>query len=384
MRYVCLFVILLLAACGNGNTPEPPSETSTPLERACAWLWAQQADDGGWHSETYGLMKSGQSLTPFVLHALLTVHESKFERPEGGVDRALEFIRKHINNDGCLGRADPDIADYPVHATSYAVRCLVMAGKDSDKKLIERMCDWLLAQQFGPAREITRDSVRWGGWGFGSVGAPGVMDVGHTRHALQALNEAGKLDAQTAKRAQDFLRLIQRHPEEDRPQPPVPGEPEGKAHLTYDGGFYFSPADVGMNKGRHEPAKDGKAAWWRSYATATCDGLLALLAAGVPRDDERVKNAIGWLDMNPLIDSPAGIPTDNPTPWHEAVHYYHLAVRAEAWRAATPRIPWRERIEEHLTKLQRDDGSFVNDRSPMMKEDDPILCTALAVVALAN
>ena len=384
MRYFALMVLLLLAACGSGDNAEAPRETRTTLQRACTWLWSQQADDGGWHSETYGLMRSGQSLTPFVLHALLTVPEESCKRPGGGVDRALEFIRDHTNSDGCLGRADPDIADYPNHATSYAVRCLLRAGNESDRKLVARMCAYLAGQQFGPARGIEPSSPRWGGWGFGSRGRPGIMDVGHTRHALQALHEADKLDAHAAARAQDFLRLIQRHPDGKRPQPPVPGEPESDALDTYDGGFYFSPADVGMNKGRHEPAKDGKAAWWRSYATATCDGLLSLLAAGVDPSDERVTAAAKWLADHPELERPAGIPTNDPTPWYDAVHYYHLAVRAEAWSAIKHDGDWRKQIEEHLAKAQREDGSFVNDKSPMMKEDDPILCTALAVVALTN
>lgn len=384
MRKACLSVILCLAACGNGDTPNPPPEARTPLQRACAWLWAQQSDDGGWRSETYGIMKSGQSLTPFVLHALMTVPEQQFTRPSDGVDRALAFIRRNTNAEGCLGRADPDVADYPVHATSYAVRCLVLAGRESDRLLVKRMCDWLRSMQFGPERGTTRDSVRWGGWGFGSIGHPGVMDVGHTRHALQALHDAERLDPETAARAQDFLRLVQRHPEESRPQPPVPGEPAGEPGLTFDGGFYFSPADVGMNKGTFEPAADGKAAWWRSYATATCDGLLALLAAGVPRNDRRVEVAQMWLEVQSGIDRPGGIPTDSPTPWYEAVHYYHLAVRAEAWGALKRKGDWRQHIAVHLAERQREDGRFFNDRSPMMKEDDPILCTALAVIALAN
>jgi hypothetical protein len=137
-----------------------------------------------------------------------------------------------------------------------------------------------------------------------------------------------------------------------------------------------------MNKGRHAPASQGRAAWFRSYATATCDGLLSLLAAGIEASDERVLAASQWLDGNAALDHPAGIPQDDPTPWHKAVHYYHLAVRSEAWSALGRAGVWRADMERHLAPLQRADGSFTNDTSPLMKENDPILCTALAVVAL--
>ncbi|MCC7510262.1 MAG: terpene cyclase/mutase family protein [Planctomycetes bacterium] len=381
---LALITLLAAASCGGGDT-NPRDNPATPqstLQRACAWLWKQQAADGGWHSETYGLMRSGQSLTPFVLHALLSVPEEQVIRPDGGVEKGLAFIRTHTNSEGCLGRSDRDIADYPNHSTAYAVRCLVAAGNKADAKLIRQMCDYLLAQQFNAANGTDPQSHRWGGWGFGSDG--GVMDIGHTRHVLEALHDAASLDAACAERAQSFLRLLQRHPAEWRVQPEVPGEAPGDAGSTYDGGFYFSPTDTAMNKGRHQPAAGGRAAWYRSYATATCDGLLSLLAAGVSETDERVKAAASWLDKHPAIDHPAGIPQDDPTPWYVAVHYYHVAVRAEAWRALGRKGDWKTQIERHLAASQRANGSFVNENSPLMKENDPVLCTALAVVALAH
>lgn len=97
-----------------------------------------------------------------------------------------------------------------------------------------------------------------------------------------------------------------------------------------------------------------------------------------------MKAAATWLDKNPAIDHPAGIPQDDPTPWYVAVHYYHVAVRAEAWGALKRKGDWQAEIERHLAALQRANGSFLNEHSPLMKENDPVLCTALAVVALAN
>lgn len=385
MRRLSLICCLLLvaASCGGGQgKPQVPPDSRSALQRASAWLWARQADDGGWHSDTYGLMRSGQSLTPFVLHALLCVPEDKAERPPQGVERALAFIRRNTNSDGCLGRSDPDVADYPNHATAWAVRCLVAAGNESDRPLISRMCDYLRAQQFGPANGVNPKDFHWGGWGFGSES--GVMDIGHTRHALQALRDADDVDAETTARAQAFLRLLQRHPEEWRPQPEVPGEAEGEPTDSFDGGFYFSSTDLAMNKGGYQPASDGHAAWFRSYATATCNGLLALLAAGVQAEDPRVAAAASWLDQNPGLEFPAGVPAEAPTPWHVALHYYHLAVRAEAWAVTAKNGTWRAEIARHLQPLQRKDGSFINEQSPLMKENDPVLCTALAVIALGR
>src|SRR5437660_12144011 len=90
----------------------------TPLGDAARYLWSQQAGDGGFHSSTYGLLRSGQSLTPFVLDALLDVPEGVLAARPAAVGRALGFIRKNTNSDGALGRMDESAADYPNYATA--------------------------------------------------------------------------------------------------------------------------------------------------------------------------------------------------------------------------------------------------------------------------
>jgi hypothetical protein len=139
---------------------------------------------------------------------------------------------------------------------------------------------------------------------------------------------------------------------------------------------------LAAKKGRTE--LETEQPYLRSYASATCDGLLSLLAVGAGPDDERVHKAIEWLTLHPQVDYPQGVPTDHPEPWGEAVHYYHLAVRAEANRAVQMEGDWRQRISDHLATLQKEDGHFVNQVSPLMKEDDPLLATSLAVIALAH
>ncbi|MEE2686315.1 MAG: prenyltransferase/squalene oxidase repeat-containing protein [Planctomycetota bacterium] len=397
LRLLLVLILATLAGCHNVDSQVLPRDVAPaahievvdgqrqgPLVKSCRWLWDQQAQDGGWHSQHYGLLKSGQAYTPFVLHTLLEIPESVFPRPAGAVERALEFIRTHTSEEGVIGISDPDVLEYPNYSTAYALLCFLQT--DPTDPLVGRMAEYLKKQQYREGRGFPEDHPAHGGWGFGGSlpdGQPGHMDLAHTRRVLQALHAAGSLDHDTSEAAQRFLRLVQRHPTCRRSQPQLdPDHPYSDAVAPYDGGFYFSPVVLAANKGRTE--LETEQPYLRSYASATCDGLLSLLAVGAGSDDERSERAIGWLAIHPRIDYPAGVPIDHPEPWGEAVHYYHLAVRAEANRAVHVKGDWGQEIRDHLADLQKEDGHFVNQVSPLMKEDDPLLATSLAVIALAH
>src|SRR5580704_4066330 len=96
-----LMILMALAACATRTQPEPPPP-QTPLGRAAAFLWKQQADDGGWHSHTYGLLRSGQSLTPFVLDGLLRVPAADYPASPLMIDKAIAFIKSQTSQDGSL------------------------------------------------------------------------------------------------------------------------------------------------------------------------------------------------------------------------------------------------------------------------------------------
>jgi hypothetical protein len=129
--------IALLTACGRA----PPKVAPTPdashtsvrtqaeqsLKRAVDYLLSKQGPDGGWHSEHYGLLRSGQALTPFVLHALLRASESRVPVPAARLAAAFELIRQRVNADGALGFANSDFVEYPNYSTAYALQCLVQA-----------------------------------------------------------------------------------------------------------------------------------------------------------------------------------------------------------------------------------------------------------------
>jgi squalene-hopene/tetraprenyl-beta-curcumene cyclase len=382
---------LFTAVVANNASATKPDDT---LPKAAEYQWSRQADDGGWHSEQYAVLRSGQALTPFVLYTLLQVPEAECPRPDGGAQRALEFIRKHVGDDGALGHSDPDIIEYPVYSTSYALQCLVAVKDDpslskmSDVQLTTRMYDFLSTAQF---REpyFTTTHAAYGGWGFDvaqEAGNPGHMDLAHTRRALQALRAlipTGGYPQFT--RGELFLRVVQRHQGSLAKPHQIARVLHYRSDIPFDGGFYFSPIVEKANKGGFAAGVDGHAApHFRSYATATCDGVLALLACGVSRDDDRVSKAIEWLQRHDDLTYPDGVPTDQPEPWGEAIRFYHYAVRAEAYAALDWPGDWRAELSGLLAKQQAANGSFSNNASPLMKEDEPILCTALAIIALTH
>ncbi len=371
---------------------DPQVELRQVLERACTFLWQQQSEDGGWHSRTYAVLRSGQALTPYCLEALLRVPETVVRRSADRVAAGLAFIRRHAEPLGVMGWDDPEVPEYPNHSTAAAIGSLTAGGQVDDQGLIERLAQSLITAQYAEPHGFTDRQLAYGAWGFATPRVPGRvehLDISHTRHCLQALRSAEAylpefhVPAGTYARSLRFLRLLQRHPDEDRshPQPldwPEDAPPWNGQAESFDGGFYFSPTALAANKGgwQRDPSH------WKSYSTATCDGCLALLSAGVPERDPRVQAAADWLRRYAEASYPAGVPKEGPESWGAAIRFYHFAARSECSAAISLTGPWRSDMLAALAVLQNPDGSFVNRESHLMKEDDPLLATSLAIRGL--
>lgn len=330
------------AACSRG------AARRRAIERAAAWLWSCQASDGGWHSETYGLLRSGQSLTPFVLDGLLAAGAPR----DGRVDRALSFIERQVSAEGGVGLAEPGVTDYPTYATALTILVLRRVGRTAQ---LPRLGAWLRSRQFSAENGWPPSHAAHGGWGMGAT-RPVPPDTGHldlsmTRHALQAMAVPG--DAQAAASlaaARAFLGRCQ----------------------NPDGGFFFSPVILDANKAGWE--RDHP----RSYGTATADGVLALVATGCRPETPAVSRARQWLVKHDHPGRVAGFPEARAL-WSDGLRYYHAATSAEARRVL--REPGRPAAERQLLAEQQEDGSWRN-RSTMVKEDDPLIATGLALRAL--
>lgn len=368
MRLLSVTILSLFLLAQPAFAAEAAPATDA-VRKAAEFLWLQQHKDGGWHSQTYGLLSSAQALTPFVLDALLQVPPEIAPPPQGSIDRAFEFLHKNVDKDGALGMADPLITEYPNYATALAVRAFVRAGRtkeDADRKLLDRMAGNLRRQQF--LDPWKKDDPAYGAWGYGGPirrpPDPGHVDLSMTRHVLEALRAWDAANSAPAfKEAGVFLGKVQNYD---------PKKPE-----ELDGGFFFSTVVLAANKA----GTDGKR--YKSYGTTTADGILSLLAVNPDPKDARVKAAAAWLIKHHASGGVPGIPAGEKG-WDEGIRFYYAAVSALVFTAL--KIPeadsdWRTPLREFLLKQQRADGSFAN-QNLIVKEDDPLIATPFALQAL--
>jgi hypothetical protein len=349
MRRATLFA-LLLALAGCAPNPQPA------VRKAAAWLWAQQESDGGWHSHTYGLLRSGQSLTPFVLDALLQVPPDIYAPSSGAVDRAGAFIFTHMNATGALGASDPDIPDYPNYATALAVSALCRAHRTGWREQTAPMVAYLRSQQFTEQNDWHPNDPVYGAWGMGGERrhppGTGHVDLSMTRYVLDALRAAGASDADPAfTAARIFVERCQNR----------------------DGGFFFSTTEFDTNKAGHDGTN------FRSYGSTTADGILALLAIGRPPTDDRIAAAQRWLASHHRDMAVPGFTGEAYQRWPQGLAFYYSASSTRAFQ--TLHHDAGAGVEQALHRTQRGDGSWSNPEN-LVKEDDPLIATPFAICAL--
>jgi hypothetical protein len=111
-----------------------------------------------------------------------------------------------------------------------------------------------------------------------------------------------------------------------------------------------------------------------------------LLLAGAKPDDERVQAAVAWLAERDKLDEVPGFEDlKQDTGWQKGLLYYYYA-RLSSVLPLLPEETGAKRrggILAQLIERQGKDGSWQNE-SARMREDDPLIATSLAVVALSQ
>jgi hypothetical protein len=348
------------------------------ITAAVRYLAARQSPDGSWRSGVYGFFKDGATLTPHVFWAL---HATCAADDAG----AAELMRRAAAFLASVDDAEHDALIYPVYTA--AQMSLSSASLPRPRETAARWTALLRNHQLIEPLGWTPDDAEYGGWGY-AQSAPVKPQAGTfrgpwdwsnltaTTWALEALHAAGAgADDPACRRALAFVQRCQNFDSDS-------------AAAAADGGFFFSPT-VAM---RNKAGLDSVANRFNSYGSMTCDGIRALLACGVPPDDPRIVAARHWIESNfDVAHNPGRFVAANED-LRDSIYYYYAWSLSRTLRAlgcprelATPRgrVDWADALSTQLMIRQRPDGSWAN-RFTDGKEDDPLIATPLALLALVN
>lgn len=353
----------VLSASSDAPQPLPREAWRVRAEasvvRGADWLWDQQRRSGAFRSSTYGLLRDGQSLTPFSLLALLQIDPELRPLPVEKVGRALVKMIELSTKEGALGLANPSL-DYPCYATAMMLTCLGLSKPDGWAEAASISSTWLRGQQFRRATGWEGHPAQ-GGWGLGGRTKRVPPDAGHvdlsmTRAVLEGLRSINiEAHDPTIVEAGDFVARCQ----------------------TADGSFLYSPVELALNKGRHSEAGSAM-----GYGSATTDGLLSLVALGRQPEDPALRSAREWLRRNHRVDRNPGLEGSPMEAFSTAMRGYYRAGAAECFMLTGGPEGWRAELTEVIAAEQLTDGSWKNP-NPLQKEDDPIIATGFAIRTLA-
>jgi squalene-hopene/tetraprenyl-beta-curcumene cyclase len=148
------------------------------------------------------------------------------------------------------------------------------------------------------------------------------------------------------------------------------------------GGFVYFP---GSTKSDEIEMEDGKRTALRSYGSMGYAGLLAFIYAEMDTADPRIQSALTWLQGNYTLEENPGMKAQG------LYYYYHTMAKAlsiaQINNLKTPEgkiINWRKDLALKIMANQGTDGSWINDGSNRWMEDDKVLVSAYALLALEH
>lgn len=371
-RIRCLWILcgtaLLLAAFaaplqaapqdGDQGKVGPDRELlQTTRQKAVDYLRSTQADGGSWTTAT------SPGISGLCTVALL---ESGLPADDPAVAQGLKHLKSFAKDDGGIYYAESTHRNYE---TCIALLAVTAANEDGHyDKLIAGAKKFLKGLQWDEGEGLETTDTAYGGAGYGSHERP---DLSNTQFLLEALKKAGVPEDDPAmQKALLFVSRCQNLETEHNTTP--------FAAKVDDGGFYYTPAAGGTSQ-----AGVTDNGGLRSYGSMTYAGLKSMIYAGLDSDDPRVKAAFEWIRQHYTLQQNPGMGKAG------LYYYYHTFAKAlDAYGidylrdADGNRHDWRKELTGRLAKLQKDNGSWVNE-NPRWYEGDPNLATAYGLMALS-
>lgn len=355
-------------------TSQLTSDPMKRIERAIDYLFSRQSADGSWKSAHYGNLKQGAAITSLVLFSVSHAPPELLKDRQPDINRAFKFLRAGIAKHGYVANLDgPDYANYATALTLLADSHFAanfdwtFLSAAEKKQLVAFLCDSQLDETHG----LTPDDDNYGGWDLsGWMREPRLSpgtNISITSFVLWALRSSEDEAVEAARRkAAQWLTRVE----------------------NADHGFYFHPQKD--HSGNKAEWRDPQATQPLSYGTATVDGLRAFRALG--ERDSALGDSAGWLlkhtDDDPGLTFVPGFKlpeSGRDGSWGQGLLYYYLAglaLEQESLPEPLRRMGFQQ-IPRYLSQQQRADGRWENSSS-RMREDDPLIATSFALIALSR
>lgn len=345
---VMAFLFLTTPGAAAATDPALIGEAKRAADSGLRYLRTHQGEDGSWSGSV--------GITALALRAFLENRRGYTEEDGPFITRPIQFLLAHVKDDGSISETIYNRN----YNTAVAITALEATGNPQYDEVIRGGQQFLQGLQLGPKDGYEADHKYYGGIGYGGDERP---DLSNQYMAIEALKATGLAeDDPLWDRAVTFISRCQNNSETNDIQ-----------GMGNDGGFTYMPL--------YSPHGDAG-----SYGGMTHAGLLALLYAGVERDDPRVQAAYGWIQGNYTLE-------DNPgAKGKQGLFYYYNAFSKTMRAWGEPELvddrgvahDWRADLINRLMALQKADGSWVNDESGRWWEDRKDLVTAWTVIALNN
>jgi squalene-hopene/tetraprenyl-beta-curcumene cyclase len=361
-----LFALPAVAGAAANVPTDDRALAEEVIVAARAYLLSQQdAESGGWRVPSEGENRPHlPAITGLIVNGMLLGAERDSAlagdaQAQRAVDDAVAYLLSHSEVDG--GIYDRILAAYN---TAISVSALARIDSDEARAAVRGGVDFLREIQWHESStdhpetgRVPRAHAFYGGVGYGGSSRP---DNSNLNFFVQALHDAGvPSDDPAYQRALVFLA---------RTQMLDSVNDMDYADGSRQGGFIYATSPTGEQVGVGESKagtivetlSDGTtASRLRSYGSMTYAGFKSYIYADLPKDDERVAAALGWIADNYTLDENPGIGTDG--------YYYYLIMfgRAlDAWGADALVVDEQSLDVRYVLEAPQDAGELPIERAP--------------------
>lgn len=339
--------IVLALAAGISLAEESPIDAA--LAKGSKYLLAAQAPEGFWSD------RQMPALTALPVWALSGVPGA----PSDAIERGVKFVLGTQRDDGGFyvpkpGRGGSGLGNYN---TSVCLSSLFVSGKAPAAALLK-------AREYVASSQLTGDDTMAGGFGYDKVSRRRYADLSNTSYALDAMRRTESLEE---------LRTDGRRVDVDWDKALKFVENLMKTEGPDAGGAAYNERTPQAGS---ETNKAGKVQL-RAYGSMTYAAVLSMCHANLDRSDPRVRQSLEYCQKHWSVE-------ENPGMGSQGLYYFYDIMARALAASGVDEVGghnWKRELSERLLKLQKPDGSWVNDNNRFW-EADPVLCTSFAMLVL--